>query len=264
LSLSSRLTLAFSDGMHGAASELKKLEAKLKFWSAGSSQMDSCTMPVRTFLEQSNCSSLVMLESCAGRVPTRTLPLTSMTVVFCSIPISSGMHPSSLLLSKLISSSVLAILPMLLGMHPVSPLLATTTTDAVELPRFSGMWPTKRLVLTKMASRSLSKRPGGSSPSKSLNLMSRYLSEAISRQTKGKGPTKRLLLASNSWRMDSRDMLLGMMPQKRLVLMWKKARSVRRPSSGGRYPAMSAPLRSMPATTVILGSSRASVQMTPL
>jgi hypothetical protein len=33
-------------------------------------------------------------------------------------------------------------------------------------------------------------------------------------------------------------MLLGMIPQKRLVLMWKKARSVSRPSSGGRCPAL--------------------------
>jgi hypothetical protein len=87
--------------------------------------------------------------------------------------------------------------------------------------------------------------------------MSRYLSTAISRQTWGKTPTKRLWLTSNSCSSDSLDMLLGMMPQKRLVLMWKKARSVRRPSSGGRYPAMSAPLRSMPATTMILGSSMA-------
>lgn len=133
------MTSALSDGMHTTASELKKLKAKLKLTSTGSSQMDSCTMPVKTFRDTSSCSSLVMLESCSGMVPTSMFPLTSMTVVLTSRPISNGRHPSSLLLRKMISSSVLTMRPMLLGMHPTKALLAKTMTDAVELPRFSGI-----------------------------------------------------------------------------------------------------------------------------
>jgi hypothetical protein len=41
--------------------------------------MDSWTMPVKTFLDTSSCSSLLQLESEVGSVPTRTLPLMSMT-----------------------------------------------------------------------------------------------------------------------------------------------------------------------------------------
>lgn len=43
----------------------------------------------------------------------------------------------------------------------------------------------------------------------------------------------------------------GMTPAKRFELRWNKARSVRRPRSSGRVPAMLAWLRSTPATVVM-------------
>lgn len=64
-----------------------------------------------------------------------------------------------------------------------------------------------------------------------------------------------------SW---SLERLFGMIPQNRLELRWKSAASVKSPNSGGRYPAISAWLRSMPATTLKLGSSNAGAQKTPL
>ncbi|CBI19589.3 unnamed protein product, partial [Vitis vinifera] len=86
----------------------------------------------------------------------------------------------------------------------------------------------------------------------------------IEETTAGKGPTNRLLLTSSSWRIVSLEKLLGMIPQNRLELMWKRARSVIKPNSTGRYPAMSAWLRSTPATTLNFGLSSAGAQKTPL
>lgn len=54
------------------------------------------------------------------------------------------------------------------------------------------------------------------------------------------------------------------MPQNRLELMWNRARSLRSPSSSGKYPAMSPWLRSMPATTVTFESFKEGAQKTPL
>ncbi|CAL4978238.1 unnamed protein product [Urochloa decumbens] len=147
-----------------------------------------------------------------------------------------------------ISLSVPDMLATLAGRHPPKLLCARTTTDAGEFPKLSGSWNRRRLWLRKMASRGLSKRRGGTGPSKSLNRRSRKRSAGRSRTTSGNGPTKRLLLRSSSWRMRRRRSVAGSTPQKRLELRWSSARSVRRPSSGGRNPAMSPWLRSTPAT----------------
>ncbi|KAF8098395.1 hypothetical protein N665_0268s0064 [Sinapis alba] len=90
------------------------------------------------------------------------------------------------------------------------------------------------------------------------------LTSGHARTTSGKGPTKRLLLTSNSCISFNFSKLLGMIPQNRLEFKWNKATSVIKPSSAGKCPAMSAPLRSTPATTVTSASSRAGAQTTPL
>ncbi|KAF8112750.1 hypothetical protein N665_0062s0094 [Sinapis alba] len=84
------------------------------------------------------------------------------------------------------------------------------------------------------------------------------------RTTEGKGPTKRLLLTSNSYINFNLSRLLGMIPQNRFEFRWNMATSVIKPSSTGKCPAISAPLRSTPATTATLGSSRAGAQTTPV
>ena len=61
-----------------------------------------------------------------------------------------------------------------------------------------GMKELNLLLFKKMASNSLVNRAGGISPSKLLNLRSRYLTTDHSRTTSGKRPTKRLVLISNS------------------------------------------------------------------
>lgn len=156
------------------------------------------------------------------------------TVALPSIPICVGKQPPKSLLEKTISFNVLAIFPMLFGMHPVSLLFAKTTTEAVDWPRVSGMEPVNRLSFTNKASSSFSKTSSGRLPSKSLNLMSRYLRAGNDRTTVGKGPTNRLLLMSNSCIRSSLEKLLGMIPQNRFELIWKSARSVISPSSAGR------------------------------
>jgi hypothetical protein len=239
------------------------LFVKVKFASAGSLQTGATTAPASRFLDTSSCSSLLILAISSGSVPTSVLPLTSTTVVLTRSPSSGGIQPSRRLLRRMSSSSVSAIRPTLRGMQPTNWLLASTTSDAVELPKFFGMKPTKRLLLTTMASKLFSKSSGGSSPSKLLNRRSMYLSTGIFSTTVGKPPTKRLLLTSNSWRIVRREKFSGIIPQKRLELMWNTAMSVSMPSSGGRYPAMSPPLRSTEATTLTLGSSSAVVQVTP-
>ncbi|KAF8064728.1 hypothetical protein N665_1170s0007 [Sinapis alba] len=69
----------------------------------------------------------------------------------------------------------------------------------------------------------------------------------------GNEPTKRLLLTSNSYINVSFDKLFGITPQNLLELI-----------SGGKYPAISAWFRSIPATTIMLWSSSAGAQNTPL
>ncbi|PQQ01638.1 hypothetical protein Pyn_33238 [Prunus yedoensis var. nudiflora] len=122
-----------------------------------------------------------------------------------------------------------------------------------ELPRVSGMVDVNLLLFKNRASNSLLKSSGGNFPSKSLNLRSRYLRFGICRTTSGNDPTKRLLLTSSSWRRVSLAKLLGMIPQNLFVLMWNTAMSLNMPNSTGRYPAMSAWLMSMPATTSNVG-----------
>jgi hypothetical protein len=80
------------------------------------------------------------------------------------------------------------------------------------------------------------------------------------RRTGGNGPENRLLLISISWRRLRPRKLEGTVPQKRLEFRWKRARSVKRPSSSGSEPAMSAWLMSIPATVKVWGSSGAGAQ----
>jgi hypothetical protein len=226
--------------------------------------MVSGTNPVSILWEKSKCSTFLRPSKRLGKMPVNEFELTSNTAAFPSMPISVGKHPPSLLFVKTISFKVFPILPMVCGMQPVNLLLAKTATETGEFPRVSGIVDVNRLSFKNKASRSLLKSSGGNSPSKSLYLRSRYLSAGIDRTTGGNGPTNRLLLTSSSWRSLSLEKLFGMIPQKRFELMWKRARSVIRPNSTGRYPAMSARLISTPATTLIVGSSKAGAQKTPL
>lgn len=154
-----------------------------------------------------------------GKIPPNELELISKTVKFPRLPISIGKHPTRLLLETIISFKVFPILPMLLGRQPWKWLLAMTKTETGEFPRFSGMVDVKRLLFKNKASKSLLKSPGGSIPSKSLYLRSRYLRLGIERTTFGKGPTNRLLLTSSSWRSVSLEKLSGMTPQNLFELM---------------------------------------------
>lgn len=234
LLLSSNTTSDLAPCMHSSASPLKKLYENVRLTRLGSRQRFFGTTPVRILCEKSNSSTLVNPAKLLGSTPTNEFQLASNTVALPSDPISHGKQPTSPLFIKIISLRVATILPTLVGMHPPSLLLARTMTEAVELPKFSGMWEVKRLSLRKMASSSLSKSSNGREPSKSLNLRSRYLRLGRPMTTMGKDPTKRLLLTSSSWSRVRREKLLGMMPQKRLELIWKMAMSVRRPSSTGR------------------------------
>lgn len=92
----------------------------------------------------------------------------------------------------------LDMLPMLHGMQPEKLLLANVTTETIDFPTVSGIVDANRLLFKNIASRSFTKSSGGSSPSKSLYLRSRYLRADHVSTTFGKGPTKRLLLISNS------------------------------------------------------------------
>jgi len=212
----------------------------------------------------SNSSSFSSPDRLFGNVPMNSLELASNTVTFLSNPISGGKQPLRLLPMKTISFKVFAMLPMVRGMQPVKLLFAKLTTETVELPNVSGMVDVNRLLFKNNASSSFSKSFEGNFPSKSLNLRSRYLRLDHVRTTSGKLPTKRLLLASNSNISESLDKLFGIIPQNLLELMWKSATSVKSPNSAGRNPAMSAWLRSTPATTLNLGSSRAGAQKTPV
>nr|ACR35253.1 unknown [Zea mays]ACR35915.1 unknown [Zea mays] len=191
-----------------------------------------------------------MLAMALGSCPCRRLSLTSKTVSFRSRPICGGTQPVSWSSMSTISLSVSAIRPMLGGMQPPSALCASTTTEAGELPRLAGIGSRRRLELRRMASSGRSKSAGGMGPSKSLKRRSRYRSAGSDSTTSGNPPTKRLLLRSSSWRSRRCANVGGTTPQKRLELMWNSARSgTPSGSDAGRYPAMSAWLRSIPATT---------------
>lgn len=161
------------------------------------------------------------------------------------------------------SFNVLPIFPMLAGMHPPRSLLANTRTETGELPKLSGMPKRNLLSLRNKASKSLSKIFEGTGPSKSLNLRSKNFNEGNERTTFGNPPTNLLLLKSSSLRSFKWLKVFGTTPQKRFELRWKRTRSVRRPSSGTNEPAMSAWLRSIPATTLIEGSVKDGAQNTP-
>ncbi|KAK6916493.1 hypothetical protein RJ641_019354 [Dillenia turbinata] len=206
----------------------------------------------------SKISRLFSSEKLFGKIPMKPLPLISMTDTFPRNPSSGGKQPERSLFKNMTSCKS-DILPMLLGMHPENLLLAKRMIDAVELPSVSGMDDEKRLLFKNKASSFLSNSSEGSSPSNSLNLMSRYLRSGIDRTDFGNGPTNLLLLISSSCIRLSLLKLLGTIPQNLLELMCKSAISDKSPSSRGRYPAMSPWLRSMPATTVMLGSSSAGV-----
>lgn len=92
-----------------------------------------------------------------GKIPVNEFDSKSIIVTSPSNPISDGKQPESLLLRKLISFKVFVILPMLLGMHPLNLLLANTTTETGELPRFSGIYDVNLLSFKNNASRSLLK-----------------------------------------------------------------------------------------------------------
>lgn len=224
--------------------------------------MPSGTNPVRLLFAMLSSSTFSILND-FDRIPLNEFELMSNTVTFEIWKISGGTHPPSLLFEK-INSFKFLIFPMLLGMQPSKLLLAMTRTETLELPIVSGMLHLNLLLFRNSASKSLLKSSAGRHPSKSLNLMSRYLRPGIIRTTSGNPPTKRLLLISNSYRSVSLPKLWGTIPQNLFEFMWNTAMSLNRPNSTGRYPAMSAPLRSMPATTSSSGSSRALSQNTPV
>lgn len=210
-----------------------------------------------------SCSRLTISPILSGKGPINSLKLTSKTVKFLSIPISSGKQDLKPLFMRMISSRP-DMLPRLEGTHPWNLLLARTITETGELPKLSGMLNLKRLWLMKMASKSLSKSSFGTVPSNSLNLRSKNLSLGSFRTTSGNLPANRLLLRSSSNSIFKFMNLCGTVPQKRLELMWNNARSVSKPSSSGKYPAISPWFRSMPATVLIFLLSGAAAQKTPV
>lgn len=222
-------------------------------------------MPANLLRETSNCSRLLILPmGQEGRGPCNRLKLTSNTVSFLRRLISGGRHPVRLLLTRRSSFRVLPILPIVAGMQPPKSLLASTNTDTGEFPRLSGIPDRNLLLFRKMASRrGLPKIPAGILPSNSLNRRSKYLREGIDRITFGNLPTKRLLLRSSSRRSFICLKVSGRVPQNRFELRWKSTTSVSHPSSGGRYPAMSAWFRSMPVTTLCKGWKREGAQNMP-
>ncbi|KAI5382957.1 hypothetical protein KIW84_070382 [Lathyrus oleraceus] len=88
--------------------------------------------------------------------------------------------------------------PILEGMHPWNLLFARTTTDAGELPKFSGSTDENRLSFMKRASIGKSNNSLGTVPSNSLNLKSKYLRPGRRNTTSGNFPANLLLLRSNS------------------------------------------------------------------
>jgi len=185
----------------------------VKFFKFGKLQMLSGTFPLNILFAMSTTSIFCRYSKSTGRSPINLLLLISITFVPFNRVISSGKQPERALFERRTSSNVFPILPMLLGMHPMNLLLEITITEAGEFPKFSGMVEWNRLWFTKIASRCLLNNSGGNGPSKSLNLMSRYLRSGNLNTTWGKDPTNRLLLRSSSKRIVSLEMLLGMTPQ---------------------------------------------------
>uniref|UniRef100_A0A8R7PBU9 Uncharacterized protein n=1 Tax=Triticum urartu TaxID=4572 RepID=A0A8R7PBU9_TRIUA len=225
--------------------------------------MPSGMCPASSLCATSSCSSACIPAMDSGSVPWSWLKLTSSTVSSRSHPISGGMQDRMPELSMTSSLSVAPMRPTLAGMQPRRRRLASTMTEAGELPKFSGSSKSKWLSLMKSASIFLSKMAGGTGPHRLLNLMSTYLTLGRQRMCCGKPPERRLLLTSSSWRRESLGSESGSPPAKRLELRWRTARSVRWPSSNGSVPARSPWLRSTPATARAHGSSRDGAQKTP-
>lgn len=261
-----QLTLSSNDGtlIHAGGSPVKKLYEKVKFCRRGSWQIEGGICPESRLCATSSCSRLRILPISFGSGPRSSLKLTSSTVSSLSSPISLGKQDLRPLFIRIISFRVFDILPMLAGRHPPKRLFASTITETGEFPMLFGISKRNRLLFMKMASRSLSKSSGGTVPSNSLNRRSRYLRDGRRSTTSGNFPAKRLLLTSSSKSRRRRSKRCGMVPQNLLELMWKSARSVRSPSSSGRYPAMSAWFRSIPATTITLRLKGSGAQKMPL
>lgn len=198
LARSLNITPLFGRDRQLGASPVKKLKEYVKFIRLGSAQMLRGIEPESKLWATSSCSTLTIAPMLLGRDPTNLLKLASNTVKFFSFPISGGRQAVRLLLSTMISFRVPAILPMLEGKHPLKLLLAKTTTETGEFPRLGGISKWNLLLLTNMASRSLSKSWEGSPPSNSLNLISKYFNMGSDRTTLGNGPTNLLLLISSS------------------------------------------------------------------
>ena len=198
-----------------------------------------------------------------GNAPTSKFSLTSKTAKCSSFPISSGKQPVRLL-PITTNSFKFFIWPMLEGIQPLIPLLAKTMTDAGEFPIFSGIVDVNLLLFINIASSVLLKSSGGISPSNSLNLISMNFISGIERTWWGNLPTKRLLLISNSCKSFNFEKLFGRTPQNLFEFICKRAISANKPNSAGMYPAMSAWLRSIPATTWIFESLREAAQKIPL
>lgn len=140
LFVSSYATSDFPVGMHSSASPSKKLYPKLKLASLGNLQIAAGTMPVKLLCDNSNSSTILNPPKLFDiSTPVREFRLASTTVELPNISISGGKHPTRSLLRRTSSFSVAPIFPMLLGMHPPSLLLASTTTEALDSPKFSGM-----------------------------------------------------------------------------------------------------------------------------
>jgi hypothetical protein len=211
-----------------------------------------------------NSSKLSIFPIDSGKGPTSMLKLTSNTVTLFNNPISEGTHPLNPLFFMIISFNVFLMFDKVEGRQPLRLLFAKTITETGELPMFSGNDDWNLLSLMNRASRFMSKRRDGMSPWNPLNRISRNLSEGRQRRIEGNCPENRLLLISSSWRRWRLPKVVGRVPQKRLEFKWKRARSVKRPSSSGSEPVMSAWLRSIPATVLVWGSSGAGAQYTPV
>lgn len=111
----------------------------MKLVKLGKVQTLSGTLLRNIFFAMLMISRLCMYSIPTGKSPTNLFLLISKMVVLFSRVISSGKHPDKELPDRINSSNLPPMSPMLLGMHPVNLLFASTTTEAVELPKFSGM-----------------------------------------------------------------------------------------------------------------------------
>lgn len=111
----------------------------MKLVKLGKVQTLSGTLLRNIFFAMLMISRLCMYSIPIGKSPINLFLLISKMVVLFSRVISSGKHPDKELPDRINSSNLPPMSPMLLGMHPVNLLFASTTTEAVELPKFSGM-----------------------------------------------------------------------------------------------------------------------------